>query len=184
MKQIPMALLTGIVLASLAGCTSPDKPADTPPVAEVKHAPPTNSAPPAEPKQDAPPPAASASPDKKTETKLKGKQMKTASGLIYEDIVVGNGKEAKNGDNVDVHYEGKLDNGTVFDASRKHGDTPFNFTIGGRVIAGWNEGVPGMKEGGTRILTVPSDLGYGADGSGPIPPNATLTFKVELMKVY
>ena len=110
--------------------------------------------------------------------------MKTASGLIYEDTVVGKGKEAKAGDNVDVHYDGKLEDGTQFDASRNHGSAPFNFTVGGRVIDGWNQGVPGMKEGGTRMLTIPSELGYGPMGSPPkIPGGATLIFKIELLKV-
>ena len=106
-----------------------------------------------------------------------------ATGLIIEDIRVGTGAQAKAGDNVTVHYRGTLTNGKQFDASYDRGQ-PFQFPLGaGRVIKGWDQGVAGMKEGGKRKLTIPASLGYGAQGIGPIPPNATLLFEVELLKV-
>jgi FKBP-type peptidyl-prolyl cis-trans isomerase len=107
----------------------------------------------------------------------------TKSGLKYSDAIVGAGKEAKAGDSVDVHYTGWLKDGTKFDSSV--GGKPLNFKIGaGMVIKGWDEGVAGMKEGGKRKLIIPPDLAYGARGfPGAIPPNAELTFEVELVKV-
>ena len=105
--------------------------------------------------------------------------------LIIEDEVVGTGDEAKAGDMVTVHYIGTLTDGTMFDASRNHGDEGFEFALGaGQVIAGWDLGVAGMKVGGRRMLTIPSDLAYGDQGvGGIIPPNATLIFEVELLKI-
>ncbi len=107
----------------------------------------------------------------------------TASGLKYADLVVGTGDTPATTDLVTVHYTGTLDNGTVFDASRNHGG-PASFPLN-RVIKGWTEGVSTMKVGGIRKLIIPPDLGYGAQGagSGVIPPNATLTFIVELIEV-
>lgn len=106
----------------------------------------------------------------------------TASGLMIEDLTIGSGAEACAGQNVTVHYTGWLTNGTKFDSSKDR-DDPFVFPLGGRrVISGWDEGVQGMKVGGTRKLTIPPDLGYGARGAGGvIPPNATLVFEVELL---
>ena len=111
-------------------------------------------------------------------------EITTASGLIYEDTIVGEGAEAKAGDHVVVHYTGWLTNGTKFDSSKDRND-PFDFPLGQRhVISGWDEGMQGMKIGGTRKLTIPSELGYGARGAGGvIPPNATLVFEVELLGV-
>jgi FKBP-type peptidyl-prolyl cis-trans isomerase len=114
-----------------------------------------------------------------------GKTVTTASGLKYEDLKVGTGAEAKAGQTVTVHYAGTLTDGTKFDASRDRGE-PYRFPLGaGAVIKGWDEGVAGMKVGGRRKLTVPSELGYGERGTpgGPIPPNATLVFDVELLSV-
>jgi FKBP-type peptidyl-prolyl cis-trans isomerase FkpA len=107
----------------------------------------------------------------------------TASGLIIEELVVGNGAEAAAGQTVTVHYTGWLTNGTKFDSSKDR-DDPFVFPLGaGHVIRGWDEGVQGMKVGGTRKLTIPASLGYGARGAGGvIPPNATLVFEVELLE--
>src|SRR5262247_3607536 len=104
--------------------------------------------------------------------------------LIVEEVVVGQGALASAGQKVKVHYTGWLTNGTKFDSSKDRGD-PFVFDLGaGRVIKGWDEGVQGMKVGGTRKLTIPPALGYGARGAGGvIPPNATLVFEVELLGV-
>jgi FKBP-type peptidyl-prolyl cis-trans isomerase FkpA len=106
----------------------------------------------------------------------------TASGLVIEELVVGEGAEATAGQQVSVHYTGWLTDGTKFDSSKDRNE-PFEFPLGGRrVIAGWDEGVQGMKIGGTRKLTIPPQLGYGARGAGGvIPPNATLVFEVELL---
>jgi FKBP-type peptidyl-prolyl cis-trans isomerase FkpA len=110
----------------------------------------------------------------------------TPSGLQYEDTVVGDGAEATRGQSVTVHYTGWLYNdgvqGAKFDSSKDRND-PFVFHLGaGMVIRGWDEGVAGMKIGGTRTLIIPPGLGYGARGAGGvIPPNATLKFEVELL---
>lgn len=108
----------------------------------------------------------------------------TPSGLIIEDIVVGEGNEATAGEYVVVHYTGWLTDGKKFDSSKDR-DDPFQFPLGrGHVIRGWDEGVQGMKIGGTRKLTIPPELGYGARGAGGvIPPNATLVFEVELLGI-
>ena len=106
--------------------------------------------------------------------------------LKIEDSVVGGGTEAKAGDSVTVHYVGSLTNGTVFDASKNHGNDGFTFTLGaGQVIKGWDMGVAGMKVGGKRKLSIPSALAYGdqAVGGGLIPANSDLIFEVELIKV-
>jgi FKBP-type peptidyl-prolyl cis-trans isomerase FkpA len=109
----------------------------------------------------------------------------TASGLTIEDTVVGEGAVANVGQTVSVHYTGWLTDGKKFDSSKDR-DEPFEFELGARrVIAGWDEGVQGMKVGGKRKLTVPPQLGYGARGAGGvIPPNATLVFEVELLEVF
>ena len=106
----------------------------------------------------------------------------TPSGLVIEEITVGTGAEAAAGQMVTVHYTGWLTDGTKFDSSKDRND-PFVFPLGaGHVIKGWDEGVQGMKIGGTRKLTIPPALGYGARGAGGvIPPNATLVFEVELL---
>jgi FKBP-type peptidyl-prolyl cis-trans isomerase FkpA len=115
----------------------------------------------------------------------------TASGLQYDDTTPGTGAEAQAGQSVTVHYTGWLHDpaqpdgkGRKFDSSKDRGD-PFQFDLGaGMVIRGWDEGVQGMKVGGTRMLQIPADLGYGARGAGGvIPPNATLLFEVDLLSV-
>ena len=108
----------------------------------------------------------------------------TASGLKITELSVGDGAEASAGQTVVVHYRGTLENGKQFDASYDR-VTPFSFPLGaGRVIKGWDEGVVGMKVGGKRKLVIPPDLAYGSRGAGGvIPPNATLTFEVELLDV-
>jgi len=115
------------------------------------------------------------------------KQVTTASGLKYTDVIVGKGDPAKSGDKVDVHYTGWLyengKRGTKFDSSV--GKSPFPVTIGQtRVIQGWTEGLQGMRAGGKRELIIPPNLGYGAGGfPGAIPPNATLDFEIEMLSI-
>jgi peptidylprolyl isomerase len=108
----------------------------------------------------------------------------TPSGLKYYDLEVGTGAEASSGTTAVVHYTGWLTDGTMFDSSLTRGE-PFPFPVGGgRVIRGWDEGVAGMRVGGTRQLVVPASLGYGDRGAGNvIPPGATLVFEVELLEV-
>ena len=115
----------------------------------------------------------------------------TDSGLQFEDTAPGSGAEASAGQRVTVHYTGWLHDdsapdgrGKKFDSSKDRGD-PFRFNLGGgEVIRGWDEGVQGMKVGGTRVLLIPAALGYGARGAGGvIPPNATLVFEVDLISV-
>ncbi|RMD62438.1 FKBP-type peptidyl-prolyl cis-trans isomerase [Candidatus Parcubacteria bacterium] len=105
------------------------------------------------------------------------------SGLVVEDIQEGTGKEVHNGDRVRVHYKGTLEDGTVFDSSYQR-KQPFEFTVGqGAVIKGWDLGLLGMKVGGKRKLVIPPSLAYGKEGRGSIPPNATLTFEIELLDI-
>jgi len=115
----------------------------------------------------------------------------TPSGLQYDDTVAGAGDTARAGQNVSVHYTGWLHDparpdgrGAKFDSSKDRGQ-PFRFALGaGQVIGGWDEGVQGMQIGGTRVLLIPPQLGYGARGAGGvIPPNATLVFEVDLLAV-
>ncbi|MBE0409913.1 MAG: FKBP-type peptidyl-prolyl cis-trans isomerase [Anaerolineales bacterium] len=104
-------------------------------------------------------------------------------GWQIEDLVIGDGPAATNGNLVSVHYTGWLLDGTKFDSSLDRGQ-PFEFTIGeGQVIRGWEEGLVGMRAGGKRQLTIPPDMAYGAAGRGSIPPNATLIFEIELLEI-
>jgi FKBP-type peptidyl-prolyl cis-trans isomerase len=123
------------------------------------------------------------------ETSLPGqgansKEVVTRSGLRYTELKLGEGEEAKAGNTVEVRYVGWLEDGVRFDAS-ENPEHPFTFRIGiDDVIKGWHEGITGMKVGGKRRLVVPPDLGYGQQGAGQVvPPNATLIFEVELLKV-
>jgi len=122
------------------------------------------------------------------DTEISLELQSTASGLQFQDVTLGEGAEAKSGQRVTVHYTGWLYKnglrGKKFDSSKDRGD-PFRFHLDqGQVIRGWDEGVQGMKVGGTRMLVIPAELGYGARGAGGvIPPNATLLFEVELLAV-
>lgn len=103
--------------------------------------------------------------------------------LVIEDITIGTGATAATGDEVSVHYVGTLLNGTQFDSSYAR-NTPYSFRIGaGQVIRGWDQGVPGMRVGGKRRLTIPPSLAYGNQANGPIPANSTLRFEIELLSI-
>ena len=114
-----------------------------------------------------------------------GSVKKMENGLLIEDLIVGDGAEAKDYNKVVVNYTGKLEDGSVFDSSLNPGRSPFTFTLGaGSVIKGWDQGLKNMKVGGKRKLTIPPDLAYGSNGAGnAVPPNATLIFEVELLEV-
>ena len=115
---------------------------------------------------------------------LGAKAVTTPSGLRYEDIIAGTDESPSPGKTVKVHYTGWLEDGTKFYSSFDRGDQPLGFPIGvGRMIKGLDEGVITMKVGGKRKLVIPPELGYGASGLGPIPPNSTLVFEVELLGV-
>ncbi len=125
----------------------------------------------------------SCSSSKETKKEKKSEYVTTESGLKYRDIKIGAGQEVQKGQEVFVHYVGTLEDGTKFDSSRDRGK-PFSFKLGaGNVIAGWDEGVQGMRVGGIRQLIVPPDLGYGSRSVGKIPANATLIFEVEVLEV-
>ncbi len=119
----------------------------------------------------------------KPQQQAQAKKKTLPSGLVMEDVKVGNGPRAKNGKKVSVRYIGKLTNGKVFDSNTK--GAPFSFRLGGgEVIKGWDLGVQGMNVGGTRKLTIPAALAYGSKGAPPdIPKNATLEFEVRLLEV-
>jgi len=106
------------------------------------------------------------------------------TSLQIEDLVVGTGATAVTGDTISVLYTGTFLDGRVFDASNLHGNVPYTFRLGGgQVIAGWDQGLVGMKVGGTRRLTIPSSLAYGASGAGSIPPNTPIRFEVNLVSI-
>lgn len=112
-----------------------------------------------------------------------GGEPEPAGELEVEDLVEGQGEAAQKGSTVQVHYTGWLTSGSKFDSSLDRGQ-PFSFRIGaGQVIAGWEQGVAGMKVGGKRKLTIPPSLGYGRRRVGPIPANSTLVFEVELLGI-
>ncbi|MDO5561572.1 MAG: FKBP-type peptidyl-prolyl cis-trans isomerase [bacterium] len=106
-----------------------------------------------------------------------------ASELKIEDTLVGTGAEVQSGDTIRIHYHGTLEDGTIFDSSVDRGE-PFEAQIGvGMLIQGWDQGIPGMKVGGKRRLTIPPELGYGNRAIGNIPANSTLIFDVELLDI-
>jgi len=108
----------------------------------------------------------------------------TTFGVQYAEITVGKGPEPKEGETVIVHFKGWLSDGTMFENSHLR-DKPFGFPLGsGQVIRGWDEGIRGMRVGGTRRLIIPPDLGYGKQGiPGHVPPDSTLTFDIQLLHV-
>lgn len=128
-------------------------------------------------------PAANAAAKHKASAKA-GKMVTLPDGLKYQDLVVGKGPMPKVGQTVTVTYVGTLTNGTVFDASARHGDGTFSFPLGiGQVIPGWDEGVKTMHVGGKRKLIVPPGLAYGQRPLPGIPANSTLIFTIQLLKV-
>lgn len=189
-----LIMLLSAATLSLAGCnkqesstaeapateTTESAEAEAPAAAEVTAAAPAETAPtaeaPAAPATDAATPAAdTAAPETSSGT--------TPGGTQYVDVKVGTGPAATVGSTVVVHYTGTLTDGTKFDSSRDR-NTPFPVTIGTTpVINGWTEGLVGMKAGGVRKLTIPADQAYGSEAKGPIPPNSTLLFDVEVLEV-
>lgn len=128
--------------------------------------------------------ACGGSDNKQKGSNVTGETVKLPDGLQYQDLVTGTGASPKPGQTAVVHYTGWLQDGKKFDSSVDRGK-PFEFKVGaGQVIKGWDEGVATMKVKGKRKLTIPPELGYGARGAGGvIPPNATLTFDVELLDI-
>ncbi|MBS2036330.1 FKBP-type peptidyl-prolyl cis-trans isomerase [bacterium] len=181
-------ILLSLTLLSLVGCTNPPAPSSTETGSSVSvqttgspaAAPETATATPATPSASETPVAANSAGFEKPV----GKVITTKSGLKYQLFKKGNGPQAKAGQMVSVHYTGRLTDGKKFDSSVDRGE-PFEFALGqGQVIAGWDEGVAGMKVGEKRQLTIPANLGYGDRGAGAdIPPGATLVFDVELLGV-
>ena len=172
MRALLAILLIVCAALLLIGCGQ-EKPEQTAPI--KVESPPEKPAP--EPKPPVPPEAQAPKPGPDGWVTL-------PSGLKYKDKKVGKGDAVANGLLATVHYKGWLDNGKVFDTSKKPGREPFQFTVGaGGVIKGWDEGVPGMKVGGIRELTIPASLGYGSRGTAGIPPNSTLHFDVELLGI-
>lgn len=166
MIRLSLALLAVVFLAGCAGSAG-------------------SNAPQADSSSSASAPAAAAAPEAAATTSApRGKVHKLASGLVYEDLIVGNGKMADPGLQVSVDYRGTLADGTPVDNSYDRG-RPYTFTLGaGQVVAGWDEGIKGMRVGGKRKLTIPPDMGYGAEGRPPVvPPNSVLLFEVVLVAV-
>lgn len=185
-------LLLSLSFLSLVGCTNPPAPSTTETTTAVSVD--TTAAPPPSTPSASETPAASGTPTASGTPAASGvpgwsekpaaPPVTTKSGLKYQVYKKGKGAEAKAGSTVSVHYSGYLTNGTKFDSSVDRGQ-PFDFGLGqGQVIAGWDEGVAGMKIGEKRKLTIPANLGYGDRGAGDaIPPGATLVFDVELLGV-
>jgi peptidylprolyl isomerase len=181
MKRSGLLLAIGLLAAGCKGEQSTEAPATPPggppPGAATAPAPATT---PGKTAGDKTKPAAKAEKPASTAEKV----VTLPSGLKYVDLKVGSGESPKPGATVVVHYTGTFQDGTKFDSSRDRG-TPLDFPLGqGRVIKGWDEGIATMKPGGRRKLIIPPDLAYGAEGQPPaIPPNATLIFDVELLRI-
>jgi peptidylprolyl isomerase len=180
MRQLlPIALVS---LAVLAGCGG-DKFDETVTVPKSADA---GSTPAATPTASATPAGSKNLKDTSKKPLIPKPTGKPPKKLVIKDIVKGKGKAAKKGDNVSVQYEGiAFSTGEEFDASWNRGAEPFTFKIGeGNVIKGWDQGIPGMKVGGRRELTIPAKLAYGANGQPPtIGPNETLVFVVDMKKI-
>lgn len=170
----PAALLL-LALTALAGCTR-----------RAEEHPESNFKPAAAPEESATlaPAGGSASAGNLGITPAGGNDKVLPGNLGVRDTKIGNGREAKTGDTVTVHYSGFLLDGTKFDSSRDRNE-PFKVTLGhGEVIKGWDQGIPGMKVGGQRTLIIPPELAYGARGSPPkIKPHSTLKFDIELLRI-
>ncbi len=184
MRELRLGLaLVAVVLTGLACNSETPKPAETSaptPVADAARPSSTTNAP-----TTSGQPAVSTPPATATGKDTTQKEIVTPTGLHYIDVKIGTGREAKSGDTVKVAYTGTLANGTKFDSSFDHpGQEPYALVLGAhKVIPGWEEGVAGMRKGGKRKLIVPAALGYGESGFGPIPPDATLNFDVELVAI-
>lgn len=164
MKKSSILALTVVSGAILTGCEQCSKDKDAAQTTQTT----TSATASTDPAAPAPAPAATEAP----------------ASLQVTDVKVGSGVEATDGKKVTVNYTGTLTDGTKFDSTKDHG-TPFSFVLGsGMVIAGWDQGVKGMKEGGSRKLVIPPHLAYGNRSvGGVIPPNSTLVFEIELLKV-
>jgi FKBP-type peptidyl-prolyl cis-trans isomerase len=168
---LPLAITMFVLVA----CGQPNA-SDTPGAAGPPTANPSPTA--------APSPTALATPAVITTPCTKGQTKTTIDGLRINDSKCGTGPEATRGSVIEVKYVAKLATGKVFYSTAKHGNKPFKTPLGvGAVIPGWDEGIPGMRVGGVRLLTVPPALGFGQTGAGPIPPHSTLVFTIKLVGV-
>lgn len=191
MKNHWLIVITAAAALSFTGCNKPTEKAESDTAAEKAATPADEtpasydaqpatpeSAPVATPAADAAAPA-----DAATSAPQAAAEQTLPSGTRYTDLIVGTGNEAQAGNVVSVHYTGTLEDGTKFDSSRDR-NQPFDFPLGGgQVIKGWDEGVAGMKVGGRRSLVIPADQAYGNRQMGPIPPNSTLLFEVDLLAI-
>jgi FKBP-type peptidyl-prolyl cis-trans isomerase len=189
MKLWVRGILGGLVGLSVCGCDEPSTIVPiTPPGAVIPKTPPDGDVAQAQGEMAAPMLENESEPLKSVEytpalPTAKGQTKTTPSGVKYETIKEGSGRELKPGNSAKVHYVGTLENGEVFDSSREK-NKPAIFPIGsGSMIKGWEEAMPGMRIGEIRKMTVPPALGYGAAGQGKVPPNATLIFEVELLDI-
>jgi peptidylprolyl isomerase len=182
-KYLHMSAVALVFLGAASGCKSQS---ETPPAAPTVTTAVATPAPATTTSAVTPTTTPAAKDAPATTAKAKSAEPKTITlpdGLKYQDLKVGTGASPTAGQTVTVNYVGTLDDGTVFDASANHPPGTFDFQIGeGQVIKGWDEGVMTMKIGGKRKLIIPSSLGYGPNGAPPvIPPNATLTFVIDLI---
>ncbi len=192
MKMGQIRRVAAFVALTACGCNEPpDIVPVTPPGAQIPKVSPDAEAAQAQ-GETAPPSNKPASREKKAQNikpalaTAKGEIKTTAGGVKYETLKQGTGPELKPGQTAEIHYEGKLADGKIFDSSRSNiPSEPFVVTIGtGAVIKGWDEAIPGMKVGEVRKLTIPPQMAYGAKGAPPkIPPMSTLIFEVELVRI-